>query len=272
MNKRKMIAIDIDGTLTPKFSYTIPKSTINIIKEAKKYAYITIVTGRMYSSSILFALILDIDIPIITYQGAYIVNPKTGEFLSKSLLDTQIAEKVIKFVIDRGFDINIFSENTVYSVKDNKRVRDYSSNFKVSFYIRNDIIEILKRDSIKPVKLQIIDTDERIANLEKEVREVFPEVGILKSFSNFLEIVDKSVSKSNALAFLLNKYKIKRENLIAIGDSYNDVDMLDFAGFGIAMEEAPQELKDVASYIAPSVYKKGIEYVIEKFVLNKENI
>ncbi len=265
--KKKMIAFDIDGTLTEKFTHTIPQSTIDLVKKAKEYAYITVVTGRMYSSSILQALILDIDIPMISYQGAFVVNPKTGEFISKLLLDAKIARKIVKFVIERGFDINIFSESTVYTIRDNIKTRSYSSNFKVSFYVRKDILHIMEDENIYPAKLQIIDKVERIKKLEEEIREAFPEIGILKSFANFLEVVNKDVSKSKALGLLLDMYNIKRENLIAVGDSYNDIDMIEYAGIGIAMADGPDELKEVADYVAPSVSEKGVEYVIKKFIL-----
>ncbi|GEM_PF-365089 len=265
--KEKLVAFDIDGTLTEKFAHTIPQSTIDLVKMAKEYAYITVVTGRMYSSSILQALILDIDIPMIAYQGAYIVNPKTGEFISKLLLDAKIAREIVKFVIDRGFDVNIFSESIVYTIKDNTKTRNYSSNFKVSFYVRKDILHIMEEEDIHPAKLQIIDKVERIRELEKQIKETFPDIGILKSFANFLEIVNKEVSKSKALGLLLDMYNIKRENLITVGDSYNDIDMIEYAGMGIAMEDGPDELKRVADYIAPSVSEKGVEYVIKKFIL-----
>ncbi len=267
MKKKKLIALDIDGTLTEKFSHTIPPSTIEIIKKAKEYAYITLVTGRMFSSSILPALILDVDIPMIAYQGAFVVNPKTGEILSKLLLPSELAREIVRFVIDRGFDINIFSESTVYTVKDNTKTRNYSANFKVSFYVRRDILNIMKQKNINPAKLQIIDTVERIKELEKEILNDFPQIGILKSFANFLEIVNKNVSKSKALELILNRYKIKRENLIAVGDSYNDIDMIEYAGIGIAMGDAPDELKNVADFVAPPISEKGVEYVIKKFVL-----
>ncbi len=269
MKRKKLVALDIDGTLTEKFAHTIPRSTIELVKRAKEYAYITLVTGRMYSSSILQALILDIDVPMIAYQGAYVVNPKTGEFISKLLLDSDIARKVVKFVVDREFDVNIFSESTVYTIRDNTKTRNYSFNFKVSFYVRNDILRIMKEEDIHPAKLQIIDTEERIKWLEERVREGFPEVGILKSFANFLEIVNKSVSKSKALDLLLNLYELEREDLIAVGDSYNDIDMIEYAGIGIAMGDSPKELKEVADFVAPSVSERGVEYVLKKFVLEE---
>ncbi len=269
MKRKKLVALDIDGTLTEKFAHTIPQSTIELVKRAKEYAYITLVTGRMYSSSILQALILDIDVPMIAYQGAYVVNPKTGEFISKLLLDPDIARKVVKFVVDRDFDVNIFSESTVYTIRDNTKTRNYSFSFKVSFYVRNDILRIMKEEDIHPAKLQIIDTEERIKWLEERVREEFPEVGILKSFANFLEIVNKSVSKSKALDLLLNLYKLERKDLIAVGDSYNDIDMIEYAGIGIAMGDSPKELKEVADFVAPSVSDRGVEYVLKKFVLEE---
>ncbi len=267
MKKKKLIALDIDGTITEKFSHTIPDSTIRLIKEIKNYSYITLVTGRMYSSSILAALVLDIDLPMIAYQGAFVVYPKTGEFLSKLLLDFDTAKEIIKFVIDRGFDINIFSESTVYTVRDNQKTRNYSSSFKVSFYVRRDILNILEKTKTDLAKLQIIDTEERIKKLEVEIRKNFPQVGILKSFANFLEVVNKNVSKARALELLMRKYGVERKDLIAVGDSYNDIDMIEYAGIGVAMGNAPDELKEVADYIAPPVSEKGVEYVLRKFVM-----
>ena len=87
------------------------------------------------------------------------------------------------------------------------------------------------------------------------------------SLPYFIEIVHKDANKKNALEYLANKFNIKKEEIISIGDNFNDMDMIQYAGLGVAMGNAPEYLKKTADFVTYSNNEDGVNYVLERFVL-----
>lgn len=117
----------------------------------------------------------------------------------------------------------------------------------------------------------IIDEPEVLDELIPELRVLLGnEVHITKSKPHFLEIMHHEGTKGHALTFLANHFGCELSETIAIGDSWNDHEMLECAGLGIAMENAIPDLKKLADYITRSNNEDGVKHAIDKFVLNVE--
>ena len=116
------------------------------------------------------------------------------------------------------------------------------------------------------IRSKILCTGEEIAMDELQMRlsREFPECACLKSLPRYLEIMSAEVSKSNAADFLCRSLGLTAENAIAFGDNYNDVDMLEFAGLGVAMGNAPDIVKERADRVAPSNDEEGVRKVLEE--------
>ena len=119
-------------------------------------------------------------------------------------------------------------------------------------------------------KILWYDDVERIEEYERELKTILsPTVNFHTSQPFFLEFVDINASKAIALEKLGSHYGICKEEMIAIGDGYNDLSMIEYAGLGVAMENAPQEIKQAADFVTLSNEDDGVAYVIDKFILNE---
>ena len=114
------------------------------------------------------------------------------------------------------------------------------------------------------------DAKERLAELEKEMyEELKDKMGVYRSEPYFLELVPKGIDKAQSLSVLLEELGMSRDEMIAIGDGYNDLSMIKFAGLGVAMANAQDIVKENADYITLSNDEDGVAAVVEKFILNK---
>ncbi|MNY40960.1 putative phosphatase [compost metagenome] len=104
-----------------------------------------------------------------------------------------------------------------------------------------------------------------IDSLETELKKHHPEITIYKSKPTYLEIMAQKVQKSSAMMSLLESYHVTKQEIIAIGDNYNDIDMIHFAGLGAAMGNSPDEVKAAADIITISNDEDGVKDVIEKY-------
>ena len=115
-----------------------------------------------------------------------------------------------------------------------------------------------------PHKIQIIgETDEVIA-IEQILKEKFPHLSICRSHANFLEVMHKSATKGNAVRFLEDYFHVKMEECVAFGDNFNDLDMLESVGLGVAMGNAPDEIKQAANRVTTSHNDDGIALILNE--------
>lgn len=274
--KYKLIAIDIDGTLLNSNSEITP-ATINAIQRAHQ-AGITVVisTGRRFYSAKPIVENLSLDIFVSCHNGV-LLKRLDGEVLYYLPLECDTAKKAIKCVKETGeFPIvyhghqdaaDIFIENLHDNVS--QRIVDYISNHMefVTTYqnlesqLEKDVLEIVSIVSRKRVDKVYKHLRERL-NSSAEIIRWLPSDGSV----GFLEIAHRKTSKAEPLKHLSKKLGIKREEIIAIGDNFNDMGMLQYAGLPIVMDNAPEELKKMGFSVTLSNDEDGIAEVIEKFI------
>ncbi|GBF10602.1 Cof-type HAD-IIB family hydrolase [Tepidibacillus sp. HK-1] len=269
--KYKLVAIDLDDTLL-RDDLKISPQTIEAIQEAvKKGVTVTLATGRMFQSAAQYAKEIQLDVPIITYQGALIKNVLSGEVLYERLLPYDLTIQVIQELRQQNKHIQIYLHDELIVESHNKYVEKYSKASNVPFKKVDDLIETMDKLQTKPLKIITIDEPEVIKGMEKEWQKKYGDLAhVTISKPDFLEISHREASKGQAIQYLAKSKGITMDQVIAIGDSYNDRDMIEVAGLGVAMGNGHPDIKALADYVTKTNNDHGVWEVLQKFVLNEE--
>ena len=267
----KIIVLDLDGTLTNSEKKITEKTKNTLLTIQKKGIIVVLASGRPTYGIISLAKELELEKYggyIISYNGAKIINCKTNEII----YNKTIPKELIPILLDEAKknDVNILgyvNENIIagnginkYSIYEGK-----VNNMKV--IETKDFIN----DLIEPAnKCLITGEPDLILKLQDKLRnDLGDKLSIYRSESFFLEIMSLNIDKALSINELLKALKIDKKDLICIGDGFNDKSMIEFAGLGIAMENAKQEVKDIADFITKSNNDDGVAFAIEKFILEK---
>lgn len=265
----KMIAIDLDGTLLTD-ELTISPNTITTIQKAVRMGtVVTIATGRMFSSAKLIAEQLGIHAPLITYQGAMIRVAGEAEALYERSVSPAISQKLIEIAREKNIHLQVYQDDILYGAVETDKLVAYADAVQVPYTIEPDLTRLATKGF---TKLLFIDEPDVLDPLQKELQLLFGESAyIAKSKKTYLEVTHPEANKGSALLFLANELGIDRSEIIGIGDNHNDSELLKAAGFGIAMGNAVQKVKDIADYTSFSNNDEGVLHAIEKFILEPAN-
>ena len=258
----RLIATDLDGTLLNnehKIS-DYNKKVISAVNE--KGIKVILSTGRPTSAATKFLDDLNIETDMISFNGAMITD-RNGNILYENNLESSIGKELIEIakkykIYYQGF----LGERWNLSDAKSKWLDFYISIAKINNYI-------VGFDNIKDFsfsKFMFIGENEILKEIAEELDKKLKDK-VYYAFSRpvYLEVHSPKVSKANALCFLLNKYDIKKENVMAFGDNNNDIEMLEIAKISVAVENAENALKEKAKYITKSNIENGVGYFINKY-------
>ncbi|MEE9325127.1 MAG: HAD family hydrolase [Dehalococcoidia bacterium] len=259
--KYRLIAFDLDGTLRSP-QYRISQRTKEAIARAMAAgAEITIATGRMFQATLPFATELNIRTPIICYQGALIGDPVSRAPLWHKPIPLPLARRAIEVIESVGLHVNAYVEDELYVRTLNETAQKYMIALDVKAHPVGDLNSFLSKE---PTKLAAIGEEGKIDSLVRDFSKAFgSSLMITKPYPTLCEIGHPTGSKGQALAYLANFLEIPREEVVAFGDSPNDVDMLRWAGLAVAMADAPPEVVEVADLVAAPVAEDGAARVVE---------
>ena len=272
----KLIAIDLDGTLvTDEKELTL--RTIEVIKKAsEKGVRIMLSSGRSFYRLEKFIDALGLrkeNQCTICFNGAIIIENITKEVLYSKNLDMEEVKELIHLGKKLELPIMIYAKDAHYVEKIPEVLQKNTNNLQgmnLKIVKFNEINFNEKQNYI--YKICFIDNPEKIIEKRKEIsKEMIEKYEITSSVPEYLEIVKKGIKKSEAIKFVMEKYGIKREEVMAIGDGENDVEMLSFAGVGVAMENAKEDVKKFADVVTTSNNDDGVANAIEKYILKEEN-
>ncbi|ACV64638.1 Cof-like hydrolase [Desulfofarcimen acetoxidans DSM 771] len=268
MSKYKFVAIDLDDTLLDKDLKISERARQAISRAKDRGVLVTLSTGRMYRSALPYARELEIDLPIITYQGALVKNPGTGETLAHYPLPLDYARQVISRGKSLGYHINVYVNDNLYIEKENPHSARYEKISGIAAQPVGDLSDFLNRED--PTKVLISAEEQQLDALMEEFGRKFgANVHITKSKPYFLEFSHPLATKGHALSVLAGKYGVLREEVMAVGDSYNDLEMIDYAGLGVIVANARKDLKEHADYVTAASSGDGVAEAIEKFILER---
>lgn len=272
----KLICIDMDGTLLNDKHEVSEENRIALKAAIEKGVKIAITTGRPFVAASQYAEKLGIKVSIIGSNGSYIREKDEEKVIFKHGLSQEqfnnICDVIEKYQLRKYF-------NTYDSVIANKEL-DEGHGYVISnniapehLKIKIDIYEDL-RDSYKKYGdelLKAIVIGEEVEVIQKIKNELKAKGGleVVSSGYNNTEVMASGTSKGNGVKAFSEILGIKKEEIICIGDNENDISMIKYAGLGVAMGNATDEVKELANYITDTNNNSGVAKVIDKFILNK---
>ena len=270
--KYKIIALDLDGTLT-NTQKEIPQRNIDALHEAQKHGVkVILASGRPIPGIIPIAAKISLEKfngYVMAYNGGLILDYQSKETLYQKYLQPEYipylynCSKKGDFVILSYKDEAIASEDT-----ENKYVAYAASLNRMPLLHLDNFLETF---TFPVPKCLIAGEPEPLHQLELTMaRESKGKLSICRSEPFFLEVMPYGIDKANGLAHLLSIIGVDKEEVIAIGDGYNDLNMISYAGLGVALKNAAPEVCQVADYITYNNNNEGgVAEAIEKFVLKR---
>ncbi|HYF75255.1 MAG TPA: Cof-type HAD-IIB family hydrolase [Candidatus Nitrosocosmicus sp.] len=278
--KYKMLVSDMDYTLLNKDKKVSERNRAAVKKAIDKGVHMVVATGRIYTSARVYARLLGVSTPIIASNGAIIReaafgNPlDTEKTIFKDVLTKEAVEEMARLSHKYGLFCHFFTEDTIYAeklVNVSQRYTEWNhylgAEDQVKIKIVDDVKKAIEEDKVQILKAVVVDSDSsKIQSLRESIVETGM-VSVSQSMKDNLEVMNKGVTKGNAVRILAEMYGIDREEIISIGDNENDISMIEYAGMGIAMGNAEEVLKKVANHVTGDYQEDGVAEAIERFIL-----
>jgi Cof subfamily protein (haloacid dehalogenase superfamily) len=268
----KMIASDLDDTLLDENSEISARNIAAIRQAVDRGVWFLIATGRMFKTSVTYLqdLGLNKDYPLINYHGALIKKSQSKEIILHRPIPNDVAIAVAREAAKKNCHVSVFIEDDLYISEESDYSRYYQSMARVDLQAVGSLPDFLRDNGASPTKMSIIRWDGTIDDIETSLRVTFgKQLSILQSRPYFLEITDQKATKGQALRWLAEREGIKPEEIIAFGDGHNDLDMVSYAGLGVAVANARPELLQIANLVTASNSEDGVAAVIEEYVLDQ---
>ena len=222
--------------------------------------HVIVVTGRMVQS---LRRVLDpagLHEPVICYQGAVVVGAD-GEWLLHVPIERSLAVEVIAAVEEEGYDPNVYVGDELYVSRITPGSEAYASFQQIPIHEVGDVKTWLTED---PTKIVCVGDPDELNGVGERMRARFGDrVWVTKSLPKFLEFATLGVTKGSGLDFLADRMGFTPARTIAFGDGENDVELVEWAGYGIAVENAHDRVKAVADWICPPASEEGVAQVLE---------
>lgn len=265
----KLIALDMDGTLL-KRDKSISSQTKEALNAARnKGVKIVLASGRPIEGLNRYLEELDLirdDEYVLSYNGALVQNIKTKEIIAGNVLKGSDLKTLQRLSEKLGVFIHAFSKSEGLIVEVMNEYTQIEADINGINITQKDFVNINNNEDM--IKIMMIDSKENIdyayENLPNDIKEKYT---VVRSADIFLEFLNKDSNKGIGLELLINHLGIKSEEVIAVGDAGNDVHMIEYAGLGVAMGNASDDVKKVSNYITNSNEEEGVTKVIQEFVL-----
>jgi Cof subfamily protein (haloacid dehalogenase superfamily) len=263
----KAVFIDLDGTLL-RDDHSISQDTRDIIQKLmQKKVLIVLVSARPMHGMIPISHWLGLQSnPLVSVNGAYIIE--NDQVIFESTIDLETVTGLHKANIALEATLIYYNGLNWYAETNNAATTKEQRVTEVPVIIEpfESLIRKWKLEVSSPNKVMAIGSEAVINELQKKLLSQYSDLlNIYTSKPTYLEIMRKDASKTSALKFLIKKYDIRQDEVIAIGDNYNDKEMIVYAGLGIAMGNAPEPIKTVADYVTDTNEQDGVRKALEKF-------
>lgn len=263
----RLIAMDLDDTLL-RDDLTISPRVVKAIQTAREQGVLaTIATGRTPVSMKRYAQQLEIDVPVITFHGALIQQALSGEILFRRAISNRLAGEIVADLLSKGIHVQLYMGKRIFVQEENDWSQDYARVSNVAIE-KTELLPLLAQTTDGVEKILLIGEEEELDLLVPSLKTAYGRtVHFTKSKSYFLEMTDIAVNKGVALGALAKRFGIAQEEVMAIGDSFNDLEMIRYAGLGVAMGNARPEILEAADVITTTNEEDGVAEAIEKYVL-----
>ncbi len=268
--KYKAIVLDLDGTLMTS-NNQITKKTKDLLIEIQKQGMIVVLASGRPTRGLLKAIealeLKQYGGYVLSYNGGRIIDIKNNTLIFDSYLDVNTilelfdTSRLLKTTLLAYTDQFILTQDHDKYIQIESKINDMAI-VKVP-YFKNEI-------NSTSVKCLMTGDPIHLEKVEGKLRNQYEDrLSISRSMPFFLECMPKGINKGNCLKILLNHLNLNKDEVIACGDGYNDISLMDAVGLGIAMENGCEPIKEKAHYITLSNDDEGISHVIEKFIIKK---
>ncbi len=258
----KLIAMDMDGTLLQP-DHTIARAEADAIRDAQTQGITCVIaTGRMLPSALPYAEQLGMRGPIMCCNGAHVAMCETRETVFMSAMDASQAVAVTRWADARGLYVQTYQPEMYYF----KEPCSYSDDYAISSGVVGQTAPSWPMD-VEAIKMLFVAPPSEIQRVLPQLRDEFPGLSLVCSVPKFIEVTSKAANKGAALAALAERMGIKREEVMAIGDSGNDEPMLSWAEHSVAMGNATPDILALCRYKARSNADNGVAHAIRSIAL-----
>lgn len=266
----KMIAVDLDGTLTNSQKEISAHTRDALIDIQKKGMTVVLATGRPINGAVALSQELELDVYggyILAFNGGLIQNCRTGEAVFQKEIPAEYIPQLgaasrkyqLPIVTYHGDDI--LTEDTM-----DKYVRLEAGINKMPV---KEVHDFSTEINFPVTKCLMVGDGWYLEEILPGMKKEFGgRLNIFRSEPYFMEITPLGVHKAAGLEALLKYIGISREEMIAVGDGYNDISMIEFAGLGVAMDNAQPDVKAVADIITDTNDNDGVAHIVEKYMKN----
>jgi Cof subfamily protein (haloacid dehalogenase superfamily) len=262
----RLVAVDIDDTLITDELF-IPEMVKEAIAAARSRGVkVVLATGRMLSSTIPVAQELGLTEPLICYNGALIQGAHDEQPLVHHPIPLDLAREIVALGQEEGLHVNVYLDGEMYVKELNKYSEFYAYFTKVLGHPVGDLLAFMDRP---PTKLLYVCEPETAERWRLHLKELYRgRLEVFRSKAEYVEFTALGVSKGAALRELAELYGLVPAEVMAIGDSFNDIPMLEYAGIAVAVANAPEIVRSKADYVTLSNEEGGVAEAINRFVLS----
>ncbi|MEO0536804.1 MAG: Cof-type HAD-IIB family hydrolase [Cyanobacteria bacterium P01_A01_bin.123] len=271
----KLLVLDIDGTLAGE-SNQVEVPVIEAIRAVQaKGIQVAIATGRMYGSALRFHQAVGSTLPLMAYQGAYIKDPLTQTLYRHTPLPRNYAlallAELTPMELDQQLSIHLYIDDRLHVREIIEDTKDYAARSQIDPVAAGDLSTFLNTNAaIQTTKLLALSAEPAlVTTLLNQLRQLYPpsELYFTSSTTNFFEVTHPQANKGAAVKYIAEELlDLRADQVMTVGDNFNDLEMLQYAGIGVAMGDAPDGVKTAADWVAPSVEDHGVAAAIEEFL------
>lgn len=266
----EIIVLDLDGTLTNRDKVITPRTKAALMKAQERGKKVVLASGRPTQGVMPLAKELHLDEYsgyILSFNGGRIINCKTGETVFARSLPVSANKKIIGLAEEHQVDIATYEGSRIISSNPESPYGRLESRINgMELWKPEDMKEYV---NFEVPKFLMMEDGDYLAMVEPKVKAAMGKnFSVYRSEPFFLEILPRGIDKAQCLAQLLKLLGMEREEMIACGDGFNDLSMIEFAGLGVAMENAVRPVRNAADYVTLSNNDDGVAHVVEKFCLN----
>lgn len=270
MMNYKMIVLDLDDTLL-RDDHTISPRTKKALMDAQEAGVkVVLASGRPTFAMTHIAKELELEkfgSFILSFNGAQIRNCKTNDLLFSSTLTPGTVHELYKISIEEEVGIHTYIGDDIVTPANNEYTDIEGQITGMPIIEAKDFVDAIQEPV---VKVLMVGSPDRLVHLEKKMQlQLEGKLNVVRSKPYFLEFTEAGVDKGTSLHHLIKQLNILQEEVIAMGDSYNDLAMIKFAGLGVAMGNAPDDIKEIANHVTDTNMEDGVAKVVEAFILSK---
>ena len=267
---KKILILDIDGTLVNSKKEITPKTHAALMKVQEAGHIIVLASGRPYRGMRQYVEALSLDKKggyALSFNGGMIIECMTGKPVVEKVIPNRFVKPIYEYALKNDIGMVTYEGDTAIT---GTRIDEYMEyEARLNFLSLVELPDFAEYVDFEVVKCLLTAEPENIApRCEQELKALFePKLNVYRSEPYFIEITTNGVDKASTIPELLKLLDIPRENSICCGDGFNDATMVAYAGIGVAMGNAQQIVKDNADYITKGCDEDGLVDVIEKFIL-----